>query len=106
MMKPPADCCPTKMSLTTESYFSSLLPDADPTSSKRASVEHWNNLRSFSASGRLGIYFPCSMEMMLCRDTPTRLASSSCVMPSRFRCSLTRLISFSFTAIDPIVKHA
>lgn len=44
---------------------------------KMASIGCWNNREMLKASGRLGSYFPPSMEFTVCRDTPRCEARSA-----------------------------
>jgi hypothetical protein len=43
-----------------------------------------------NASGSDGRYRPFSMEITVCRDTPSAAASSACDSPRAVRCSRTR----------------
>lgn len=61
-----------------------------------SSVEHLKNPAIFRASGRLGIYLPRSIEIIVCLDTPIAPASSSCVRPAPFLYSLTLFMILSF----------
>src|ERR1700733_432744 len=63
---------------------------ADFSREKIWSTGHANSRASNSASARLGTYRPRSMEMMLCRETPTTSARCSWVHSRATRSSFTR----------------
>jgi hypothetical protein len=77
-----------------DSNLHSLSSRFSPFNVKISSVEHPNTLAKVSASGKLGTYRSRSIELMLCRDTPTASASCSCVQQRATRSSLTRFRIF------------